>query len=191
MWLFCANWKQLVDWNECRRWCSYGYSRDIMFCNWVSMLWARYNLSWFYYLAINANKFLGTLSLETIGFLGLPCIYFVLLKDKFLSRRSGSFSATGITNVRVNMFNTIKAKLIHQCTHNSSWRDIYINIYMLYNGIKDTLNKLQDMNTLKVPLLPNQSEMWSQEVLQRVFDVQKGVNWYQPAFLIECVIILE
>lgn len=82
----------------------------------------------------------------------------MLLKDKFLSKSSGSFSATGMTNVRVNMFNTVKANLIHQCTHNFSWRDIYIYIYMLYNGIKDT-SKMQDMNVLKVSLLPKQSEM--------------------------------
>lgn len=80
----------------------------------------------------------------------------MLLKDKFLSRSSGSFSATGMTNVRVNMFNIVKANLIHQCTHNSSWRDIYI--YMLYIDIKDT-SKMQDMNALKVSLLPKQSEM--------------------------------
>lgn len=80
----------------------------------------------------------------------------MLLKDKFLSRSSGSFSATGMTNVRVNMFNTVKANLFHQHTHNSSWRDIYI--YMLYNDIKDT-SKMQDMNALKVSLLPKQSEM--------------------------------
>lgn len=80
----------------------------------------------------------------------------MLLKDKFLSRSSGSFSATGMTNVRVNMFNTVKANLFHQYTHNSSWRDICI--YMLYNDIKDT-SKMQDMNALKVSLLPKKSEM--------------------------------
>jgi hypothetical protein len=32
--------------------------------------------------SFSANKFLGILNLETIGLLSLPCICFVLVKDK-------------------------------------------------------------------------------------------------------------